>query len=308
MSINNVNQTEESNIINNQKVNIIPNLNTSTSLRNIPLDVSRDLQQYKKIYITKQKDMFRMVHCCEVFSPEYLIFGELPDGDKKLIFTCHQHYECEICKCDDWKINCCCCAYICCDQIIYQLDYVRNDRPFYTQGKYIQKGCYCCKCNIFCCCNCDCPCILSRLYLRENTNPDDPDFNMGTKKGRTEEPYCLCEGGDKKITYITQEGFKGPSTKTSCCNLCLNQCIKTLALSYDIQCGFDLEIDIEDGKGNKMGNIIVYNGLCSKKASGRFCYVPRGHFDINMPQNATSEEKFQIIADLIHFDVSNKII
>ena len=43
---------------------------------------------------------------------EYLIFGELPDDDKKLIFTCSLHFICPCCRCDDWAILGFCWLYV----------------------------------------------------------------------------------------------------------------------------------------------------------------------------------------------------
>ena len=54
---------------------------------NIPLDVTTELSQFTKFYITKGVDFFRIVCCCENLIPEYNIYGEMPDGDKKLSFT-----------------------------------------------------------------------------------------------------------------------------------------------------------------------------------------------------------------------------
>ena len=98
MSQTQINQTEDIGINQNQNLNIgiVPSL--ITSIPNIPLDVSKDLSKYQKIFITKQADLFRMAHFCEGFYPEYLIWSETPEGDKKLIFTCSEHFECECCK------------------------------------------------------------------------------------------------------------------------------------------------------------------------------------------------------------------
>ena len=186
------------------------------------------------------------------------------------------------------------------------MDYKRNGKCFYTHGLNIKKGCYCCTCNCFCCCNCDCPCCFQVLYLRENVNPDDPNFDVGIKKGRTVQPCCGCT--EKKITYITQEGKIGPTTTTSCCQLCLNQCLKSTFFCYRYQCGLDINIDIQDNNGTRLGYINIYNGLCSKKKDGKCCHVPRSHMEIVMPPNSTSEERFQIIADLIHFDLANGVL
>ena len=69
----------------------------------------------------------------ERFFRDYQVHGELPDGDKKILFTVNRHFEC--CKCcQQCVIPCYCCDYVCCDSIIFQLDYKRNEAPFYTQG------------------------------------------------------------------------------------------------------------------------------------------------------------------------------
>ena len=57
------------------------------------------------------------------------------------------------------------------------MDYRRNNVGFYTQGIYIQKGCrcFCCQKSAGCCENC---CPKSIYYMRENIDPDNPDFNL----------------------------------------------------------------------------------------------------------------------------------
>jgi hypothetical protein len=59
------------------------------------------------------------------------------------------------------------------------MDYRRNGHPFYTQGINVQKGCYFCKC--YCCVCCNCCTRTGILNLRENTDPDNPDFNRNKK-------------------------------------------------------------------------------------------------------------------------------
>ena len=75
-------------------------------------------------------------------------------------------------------------------------------------------------------------------------------------------------------------------------------------------CGLerDFEMDIEDENGEKFGNIIIYSGCFSKKVEGTTCYEPIKYYEINMPLNASSERKFQISADLIHFDIINSAL
>ena len=71
---------------------------------------------------------------------------------------------------------------------------------------------------------------------------------------------------------------------------------------------FDIEIDIEDGKGAQVGRIYVSNGWCSKKVEGKFCHLSRSHYEIELPKSFSSFEKFQIIADVIHFEMENNIL
>lgn len=269
------------------------NLGTNGEIK-LPFDVSTDLNQFSKIFVDVNFDNFRIIHCCERCIPsfDFIVYGELPDGDKKIIFTCSKHNQC--CKCcDNCIISTCLCDYICCNSIVFQMDYKRNNKPFYTQGINIQRGCYCCKCNIcFSCCSCFC--TPSTLYLRQNTDPDSPDFDVGIKKGRTVKSgcFCLC---NKVVSYFTQDGAKGSSVRLPCCKDCCVCCC-------NLDC-YDYEIAIEDEIGNKVGNIIVPNGMCSEKVKDKCCYMPRNYFEINYPPNFTSEQKFQIIADLIHLIV-----
>ena len=79
----------------------------SPNISSLPFDVSKDLNKYSKIYITKEYDMFRKVHCFENFIHDYKIYGQLPDGDKKLLFTCSRHFQCNSC-CEGWGVSCCC--------------------------------------------------------------------------------------------------------------------------------------------------------------------------------------------------------
>ena len=59
------------------------------------------------------------------------------------------------------------------------MDYKRNDFPFYTQGYIIKKLCHCCDiCTLNIFKNCYL-CPQSTLYLRQNIDPDIPDFHVG---------------------------------------------------------------------------------------------------------------------------------
>ena len=169
----------------------------------LPLDVSKDLSEYSKIFVCRRFNPFRIYCCLETCLSNYEIYGELPNGDKKLLFTSHQHFEWCNC-CDNWIIDCCCCGYVCCDQIEFQMDYKRNDRNFYTQGDYAKKGCYC---LVFKCCSC-CVCCFCRkkLDLKENTNPDD--FRARNPKGKTLGNLIAVQYAEIKLQLIIMKKEK----------------------------------------------------------------------------------------------------
>lgn len=261
----------------------------------LPFDVSNELNIYSRVYIAKENDPFRIFHCSEIAS-DYIVYGELPDGDKKILFTSKQRYECCTC-CKSCLIPMFCCEYECCDSIVFQMEYKRNNVNFYTQGNYIQSGFYCCKC--LCCCQLCCCCNPNILFLRENLDPDNPDFNVGVKKGSTTGVCCF---GDRVVFYTTQEGMKGPTVKGQCCDPCSAKCDRYCGL------GCDIEMVIEDANGQQTGSIYVANGICSKKVEGTCCYRPGKNYVVNFPPNSSSTEKFQIIADIVHFDLTNRIL
>ena len=67
-------------------------------------------------------------------------------------------------------------------------------------------------------------------------------------------------------------------------------------------------MNIKNDVGMKTGNVLIYSGLFSDKTKGKFCYIPRPYFEVSMPPQSTSGQKFKIIADIIHLDLANKII
>ena len=228
----------------------------------------------------------------------YEIYGELPDEDKKLLFTSQQHLDDNCFKCcDECRIDCCFCTYVCCDQILFQMDYKRNNKNFYTQGIYLKKGCYWCELNCYCCGR------RGTLYLRENTDPDRID--NGIDKGKTLGTPDCCKGfRDKKVTYYIQDDCKGPKIKykLTLCDICNNSCYHCCCC-----CVNDIIIDIMDEKDQIVGNILVPNGCNSQKVD-KTCYYPGAYYEINLPPNSSSIEKFQIIADVIHFDLENRLL
>ena len=303
-----MNQTASS-IINSKDLdqNIFNN-----KLPNLPLDVSTELNEYSKLFICKRYNPFRKF-CCYEFPLDYEIFGELPSGDKRLLFTCQEHFEyCWYCRCCccccgrnvNCYLDCLLCGYLCKDFIEFQMDYRRNDKNFYTQGVNLKAGCYCCKCLC-------CKCKRNKLYLRENIDPDNPDFNCGIPKGKTVgNPICCCNC-DKEATYYNQDGTKGPKVQMKikcclcnccdcsgcCCCCCCCDCLNT-----------DLYLSIVDDKDQVVGNIMVPYGMCSEKAEKQCFYCAGKNYEINLPPNSTSIEKFQIVADVIHFDLENGIL
>ena len=291
---------------NPQIVQPMPVIASAPMNMTLPFDVKNDLNMFSKITIVRQYNLYRTFHCMERLFRDYQIHGELPDGDKKILFTVNRHFEC--CKCcQQCIIPFYCLDFVCCNSIIFQLDYKRNEAPFYTQGINLQRGVYCCKC--LCCYFCPCCMCSNTLHLRENIDPDSRDFNVGVKKGSTKVPNtcCLCKFCccfDKKTDYYTQEGLKGQTVRAKCCDILVHQCLYNCCYGFT----YDFEMDIENESGVKTGKVMIYSGCYSQKTEGKTCYYPAGYYDIFMPPGATSEQKFQIIADLIHFDVFNNVI
>jgi hypothetical protein len=280
---------------------LVYNINTGST--NLAFDVQNGLNEYSKIYITKQFDPFRIVYCGEYPFRDYMIYGLTKEGERKNLFNAIYHYQCCNC-CDQYIIGCLLCGYACCDSIQTQIDYKKDGMPFYTQGYNITKGCHCC--DIFLLCeNCGCGCTGKKLYLRENVDPDSPDIRVGVKKGKTiTNCCCAC---DKFVKYETENHLKGPTVRAECCNICLNTCVNSFCCGCCVS-GFDFEMKIEDENNVETGKVTVFSGCCSKKVEGMCCRLPRAYFEVDMPANASSEQKFQIIADIIHFNEVNKLI
>ena len=124
--------------------------------------------------------------------------------------------------------------------------------------------------------------------------------------------FCCCSYADRTTEYITETKLKGPLIRAACFDVCKNCClINCLSCCGICNCcvtGFDFQLSIEDENGNKTGYINLYFGCCSQKVERKNCYCPRPYFEIFMPQNANSEQKFQIIADAIHFDLQTNVL
>ena len=284
--------------INQQGPSLAYNINAGATA--LPFDAERDLDKYSRIYITKEFDPFSTVHYCEYAIKDYVIYGPTQEGDKKILFRAIVHHKCCEC-CEQCIIGYLWCGYACCDSIQFQMDYKREGRPFYTQGYNIVKGCHCCDIcllNGFCG---FCDCAGDELYLRENIDPNSPDIKVGRKKGKTI-ANCCCSC-DKYVKYETENHLRGQTVRAECCDLCVSSCTNTCCCH-----GCDLEMAIEDENRLKAGRVRVFSGFYSEKVEGKCCHLPRAYFEVDMPPNANSEQKFQIIADLIHFDLSNNII
>ena len=266
---------------------------------NLPFNISNDLDNYSKIYITRGFNPFRIFHCFEFAFGDYTVFGDTEDGDKKILFTAKTHSQCCHC-CDSCVLTCCFCDYVCCNRIMFQVDYTRNNKNFFTQGFNLQKGCYFCQCHtcLTCCSFC---CTYNRLILRENTNPDDPDMNIGVKMGQTitNKNFCFCQ--DKTVEYNSENGTPGHTLRLNCCDIFKNSLCCSCTRCQDV------EIDIENSRHEKVGRINMPNGCCSSK-SPNMCFLPGHYFEINFPQKLSSMEKFLIIAEAIHFDLDTTLI
>ena len=96
------------------------------------------------------------------------------------------------------------------------------------------------------------------MKLRENIN--EINILQGVKKGETVGTPCCCKiCRDKTVTYNTEEGSKGISIRLNCCDFCIFSCCKP--------CKQDLDITIEDSKGEKVGFIFMPNGCYSKNVT-----------------------------------------
>jgi len=271
----------------------------NSPIADLPFDVSKDLDQFSRIFISFEFDNFRIIHCLEKSYPsfDYVIYGELPDGDKKLLFTCSKHNQ--FCKCfNSCSIHFGLFELFLCDSILFQMDYKRNNKTFYTQGVNIKKGCKplsCHLCSMFCCC---CDCTPSIMNLRENTDPNNPDLDVGKIKGVTYGRESYLGNRDNVVSYISE--IKGPSIriKPSCSKRCCCCCCCCCDCS-------DKVIDIEDGNGSIIGNLFIPKGCNSEKVKDLSCHLPRKYYEINITANITSEQKFQIIADVIHCSILN---
>ena len=75
MSTNDINNTSNKSIFTEPQSG---NIQIIGDMKNIPLDVSKELDIYSKVFITRETDLFRNYHCLEARLSDYRIFGELP--------------------------------------------------------------------------------------------------------------------------------------------------------------------------------------------------------------------------------------
>lgn len=106
--------------------------------------------------------------------------------------------------------------------------------------------------------------------------------------------------------------MKTSSLRLTCCEVCKHKfrylaylpiCFPTNLICAGVCCCRDIEIAIESPNGVKTGNIIMPNGCFSERANKGLCFCPNHHFEVNLPPQITSAEKFQIIAEAIHLDL-----
>ena len=149
-------------------------------------------------------------------------------------------------------MNDCCCVYLCKKKIIFQLDFLKNNKPFATLGINFNQGCYNCKINGFTscsiCCNCKCKNVL---LLRLYKEPNNADFSHGKFLGISTTINKTCCRSFSNTVEITDENKNlkwiiGLIKK--CCNCeCLN-CEEIY---------IDKKFIIYDSKRKKCGEIIV---------------------------------------------------
>lgn len=108
----------------------------TTPVTTLPFNVMTELNPYTRIYVALEYDFFKVVHCYADHFHDYKVYGEMSDGDKKLLFTVSRHFQCNTC-CDGCGCTLVYCECIFSDKIVFQMDYKRNNVGFYTQGIYI---------------------------------------------------------------------------------------------------------------------------------------------------------------------------
>ena len=80
----------------------------------------------------------------------------------------------------------------------------------------------------------------------------------------------------------------------------------SLGIGYICCFAPEINIPILDENDRILGNILIPKGRCPENTNP--CYCSELYYEVSLPQNATSIEKFQIVADIIHFDLENKLI
>lgn len=297
-----------------------------TPLSDLPINVYTDLENIKVAYIGIEKDIFRIFHCQEKNSLSLKIYYLDENNKINVLFNVNEHFVpkkcCSCCTCD--LINCCCCAYLYRNKIIYQLDYLKNNLPFATLGYNLPQGCYCCKVN---CCEscCTCPCcncrsVLSKLYLRINNNPSEPDLSYGKFLGKTTAVLTnCCDGFSNKVEIVDENGMlrwivglvrKCCNCKCCCCDCC-HCCDEVFS---------DKFFEIYDANMKLCGSILVPYGICSVKLEKDCCcyksccggccscYRVNPYYEIHFPEIANSLDKFYILSAVMMFELHFKVI
>ena len=288
-----------------------------------PIDVYKDLQNIKVAYVGIEKDIFRIFHSQEINSLSFKIYYLDENNKINILFNVNEHFVpekcCSCCRCE--VINCCCCAYLYNHRIVYQLDYLKNNLPFATLGLNLNQGCYCCKLNCCagccnCCSCCKCTNVLSKLYLRLNNNPSNPDFSYGKYLGiSTGMMTAGCQPNSHKVEITDENGVlkwtiglirKCCDCQCGCCN-CGKCCEEVFS---------DKLFEIYDSDTKLCGDIIVPFGSCSyrlkkdccccKSCCGGCCscYRVTPYYEIHFPEKANSLDKFYILTAVMMFELN----
>lgn len=292
-----------------------------------PIDVYKDLQNIKVAYIGIENDIFRIFHCQERDSLSFKIYYLDENNKINILFNVNEHFVpekcCSCCRCE--VINCCCCAYLYNHRIVYQLDYLKNNLPFATLGLNLNQGCYCCKLNCCagccnCCSCCKCTNVLSKLYLRLNNNPSNPDFSYGKYLGiSTGMMTAGCQPNSHKVEITDENGALkwtvGLIRKCCDCQCCCCNCCKCCDEVFS-----DKLFEIYDSEMKLCGDIIVPFGYCSSKLEKDCCcwkcccggccscYRVTPYYEIHFPENANSLDKFYILTAVMMFELNFRII
>ena len=317
----------------NQQISTIMSLNQNpeiSSLKGYPINIYNDLKNIKIAYVGIENDIFRIFHCQERNSLSFKVYYLDENNKVNLLFNAHEHFVPEkcCCCCSCEMMNGCCCVYLCKKRIIFQLDYLKNNKPFATLGINLNKGCYCCKINGFSnccfCCNCKCKNVLQNLELRLNNEPNNIDFSQGRYLGISTATNKVGCGPFSNKVEITDEKNNLKWIIALINKFCNCKCLCCEEIYYFIWFFvyliylYKYEL-FYDSKKKKCGEIIVPFGCCSRKLEkdicckaccGGCCSTQRvnPYYQIHFPKNANSLDKFYIISAVMMFEINFGVI